>query len=101
MLLTNTDKDGAERYIEKLNRGIFNDLYIDFSDNQRIQVSVSAGIAASDIWSPDELIKQADKLMYDNKRKFYKNKRMMQGQGEITTLEEVKYNIRKTMLEQK
>ena len=92
VLLTNTCKYGAEEYLERLNNGIFNDLYINLNDKQKTQVTVSVGIASSDAYLPDELIKQADKLMYENKREFYKNKHGMQDKDGIETLKEAKYS---------
>lgn len=72
VLLTNTDEDGAQKYMAKLNNRVFRDLFIEIDDIQKFQVTVSAGISASDTCLPDEMLSKADKFMYDNKRKFYK-----------------------------
>lgn len=92
VLLTNTDKPGAEKYIEKLDRGIFNNIYINICDDRTLQVTVSAGIAASDACFPDELIREADRLMYENKREFYSKRGRLSDRNEIKTLKEAKYN---------
>ncbi len=99
ILLTNTDNNGADKYMEKLNKEVFNNLYIDLDEKQKIQVTVSAGIATSNTCLPDDLIKQADKLMYENKRTFYKSKLQIEENDEIKALKEVKYNMIDRVLE--
>ncbi|MGD9161818.1 MAG: GGDEF domain-containing protein [Desulfobacteraceae bacterium] len=73
-LLTNTDEQGAQKYLNKLNNGIFKNLFIELDNKQKLHVTISAGIAASDTCLPDELLKKADDLMYKNKREFYNSK---------------------------
>jgi PleD family two-component response regulator len=53
---------------------IFNKLYMVLNNKQKHMVTVSAGVASTDECLPDELLKQADKLMYENKKEFYKDK---------------------------
>lgn len=84
-LLTNTDEQGAQKYLDKLNNGIFKNLFIELDDKQKFHVTVSAGIAASDTCLPDELLKKADNLMYKNKREFYDKKTGLLDQEKVIT----------------
>ena len=72
ILLTNTDEYGAGKFRKRFN-DVFNELYITLNGKQHM-VTVSSGFASSDTCPPDKLIKQADKLMYENKKEFYKIK---------------------------
>lgn len=73
VLLTNTAAYGAYKFMERFNKN-FSKLSLTLNDNQKQMVTVSAGTASTDECHPDKLIKEADKLMYENKKEFYKSK---------------------------
>ncbi|NLD35244.1 MAG: GGDEF domain-containing protein [Desulfatiglans sp.] len=79
VLLTNTDDKGALKYSEKL-RHMFDEIYFDINNTEKLSVTVSAGAASTSTSLPDDLIKLADRLMYESKREFYKK----MGRSEIT-----------------
>jgi diguanylate cyclase (GGDEF)-like protein len=72
VLLTNTDDKGAISYSEKL-KHMFDEIYFDINNEERLSVTVSAGVASTSTSLPDDLIRVADRLMYENKREFYRN----------------------------
>lgn len=88
ILLTNTDSKGAQKFMQRF-CNVFNKLYLTLNGMQHM-VTVSTGVASTDTCPPDELIKQADILMYDNKKEFYKRKF---AQDEIKTLKKNGYDI--------
>jgi diguanylate cyclase (GGDEF)-like protein len=92
VLLTNTEKKGALLYIEKLNN-IFNKIYFDVNKTEKLMVTISAGVASTDICHPDELIKFADNMMYENKREFYRNRGNLEQTNRMIALNDERNNI--------
>ncbi len=72
VLLTNTDDKGALEYSEKL-KHMFDEIYFDINNAEKLLVTVSAGFASTSTTLPDDLVRLADRLMYENKREFYRN----------------------------
>ena len=99
ILLTNTDEYGAGVFLDRLNNTVFNELYMNLNDKQQHMVTISTGVASTDTCPPDELIKRADKLMYENKKEFYKNKPGTYGKNKIEALQDDGYNNRDLTLE--
>jgi diguanylate cyclase (GGDEF)-like protein len=91
VLLTNTGNKGALKYIEKL-KYIFNEIYFDINKTEKLTVSVSAGAASTDTSLPDELIKLADSMMYENKREFYRNKSRSEEINRVIALKDDSHN---------
>jgi diguanylate cyclase (GGDEF)-like protein len=71
ILLTGTSDDGAHNYIERLDKLYFADFFIEISDQVKHQVTVSMGVAGTDKFLPEDLIRTADRFMYDDKKAFY------------------------------
>ena len=72
ILLTNTGADGAGKFLDRLKNRVFNQLYMELDDKQKHPVTMSTGIASTDSYPPDDLIKVADELMYEDKKEYYK-----------------------------
>lgn len=79
VLLTSTDDKGALKYSEKL-KHMFDEIYFDINKTEKLSVTVSAGVASTSTSLPDDLVRLADSLMYENKREFYRN----MGRSEIS-----------------
>ncbi len=73
ILLTNTTDENANHFVERLQKEIFGDLTLALPDEKQFPVTVSLGMAGSDKVTPEELVKEADRLMYATKRKFYES----------------------------
>ncbi|MCK5232260.1 MAG: diguanylate cyclase, partial [Desulfobulbaceae bacterium] len=77
ILLTDCNNKGANNFIDRLTEKTFHEISIEVGENERFPVTVSFGAAGTDKYKPEELIKEADRLMYENKEAFYaKNKNL-------------------------
>ncbi len=72
ILLTGTNDENARIFVERLKERFVRDLFLAVPDQERIPVTVSLGWAGSDKYPPDELVSEADRIMYVAKRNFYK-----------------------------
>ncbi len=72
ILLPNTTEKNAKNFIERLNKEIFFNCFIDVGENEHFPVTVSFGVAGSDVHPPEMLTKEADRAMYAAKEAFYK-----------------------------
>lgn len=71
ILLKGTSDQGARKFIERLENEFFKDLFIDIVDQKRLGVTVSLGAAGTDKFPPHELIREADRFMYEAKNAYY------------------------------
>jgi diguanylate cyclase (GGDEF)-like protein len=71
ILLTGTADAGAQKFIERLQNIYFKDLFIDIGNQDKLQVSASLGAAGADRFPPQNLILEADRLMYEAKNAYY------------------------------
>ncbi len=71
ILLADTNEQGAVCLIERLNRIVFHNAFLEVGENETFPVSVSMGAAGIDRVSHDELLKTADKRMYEAKGIYY------------------------------
>lgn len=72
ILLTGTDDESARMFVERLKERFVRDLFLTAPDQERIPVTVSLGWAGSDKCAHEELVNEADRVMYEAKRNFYK-----------------------------
>jgi len=73
VLLTGSTDQDASSFVHRLQTGVFADLSISLPDGKIFPITVSMGKAATDMFPPDALLKKADRLMYANKKEFYRN----------------------------
>jgi diguanylate cyclase (GGDEF)-like protein len=73
MLLTDSNSENAEKFIRRLTKSVFKDVYIDVGDQEKFPVQVSFGSSATDIFPADALMEEADRAMYAAKEAFYRN----------------------------
>jgi diguanylate cyclase (GGDEF)-like protein len=73
VLLTGSTDQDASSFVHRLQTDVFADLSIPLPDGKIFPLTVSMGKAATDMFPPDALLKKADRLMYANKREFYRN----------------------------
>ncbi len=77
ILLADCNNEGANNFINRLTKKTFHEVSIEVGKNERFPVTVSFGAAGTDKYKPEELIKEADRTMYENKEAFYaKNKNL-------------------------
>ena len=77
ILLADCNNKGANNFIDRLTKKTFHETSIEVGENERFPVTVSFGAAGVDKHKPEDLIKEADRLMYENKEAFYaKNKNL-------------------------
>ncbi|HIJ78200.1 MAG: diguanylate cyclase [Desulfobulbaceae bacterium] len=72
IILGDCDDASAGRFVVRLQNEIFNNLTIPLPDGEKFPVTVSLGRAGSDMYPVEELVKEADRLMYLSKKEFYK-----------------------------
>ncbi|MBU0484060.1 MAG: sensor domain-containing diguanylate cyclase [Proteobacteria bacterium] len=73
ILLTDCTDHNAGEFINRLNQQVFKDVFIEVGDGEQFPVLVSLGKAGSDKFDPSEMIKEADRLMYEAKEDYYKS----------------------------
>jgi len=73
ILLTNSTDDEAGHFVARLQQQVFAGLSIPLKEGGSFPVTVSLGRAGTDRIAPDELVKEADRLMYEAKELFYRN----------------------------
>jgi diguanylate cyclase (GGDEF)-like protein len=71
ILLTGTNDDSARVFVERLKERFVRDLFLSAPDQELIPVTVSLGWAGSDKYPPEQLVNEADRIMYVAKRNFY------------------------------
>jgi diguanylate cyclase (GGDEF)-like protein len=71
ILLTGTSDEGGRKFIERLENIYFKDFFLEIGNQERIQVTVSFGAAGTDKFPPQDLIREADRLMYEAKNAYY------------------------------
>lgn len=72
ILLTGTTDENARIFVERLQERFLHELYLTISGKERIPITLSIGWAGSDKYSPEEMVNEADRIMYEAKRKFYR-----------------------------
>lgn len=73
LLLTGTTDENARIFVERLKERFLKDLTISVIGAEKIPITVSLGWAGSDKHQPSEMINEADRIMYEAKRDFYKS----------------------------
>lgn len=71
ILLTGTPDEGAHKFIKRLSNEFFKDVFLEIGDQKRLEVTVSLGAAGTDKFPLHDLIKQADRFMYEDKTAYY------------------------------
>ncbi|MFO7761902.1 MAG: diguanylate cyclase [Thermodesulfobacteriota bacterium] len=72
ILLPEAGDDAAYSFVRRMEEDVFNGVYITMEDGEHFPVAVSFGSAGSDRYSSiDRMLKEADRLMYQAKEKFY------------------------------
>jgi diguanylate cyclase (GGDEF)-like protein len=71
ILLTGTSDAGAQKFIERLDNVYFNNFFLETGNTAKFQVTVSLGAAGTDKFSPQDLIRESDRLMYIAKNAYY------------------------------
>jgi diguanylate cyclase (GGDEF)-like protein len=71
ILLTGTTDAGAQKFIERLSNVFFKNFFIETGNLDKLQVTISMGAAGADKFPPQDLIREADRLMYQAKEDFY------------------------------
>jgi diguanylate cyclase (GGDEF)-like protein len=71
ILLTGTADAGAQKFIERLENVYFNNFFIEIGNTEKLQVTVSSGAVGTDKFSPQDLIRESDRLMYKAKNAYY------------------------------
>ncbi len=75
ILLGNTDDESARDFVRRLEKDVFNNVYMDVGKGEKFPVTVSFGAAGTDVWPVEELIAAADRLMYEAKEAFYRTEK--------------------------
>lgn len=73
ILLTDSTDAEAGHFVERLQEQVFQDLTLMLPLGEPFPVTVSLGKAGSDKYAPESLVKEADRLMYAAKQKFYES----------------------------
>jgi diguanylate cyclase (GGDEF)-like protein len=75
LLLSNTTHDAAQKVVNRFVGALFSDAAIDVGDEKRFPVSVSFGACGVDVVLFEELLKEADRRMYEAKETYYENQK--------------------------
>lgn len=73
VLLTGSTDQDASSFVQRLLAGFFANPGVPLPDGKVFPLTVSMGKAATDMFPPDALLKEADHQMYAAKREFYRN----------------------------
>lgn len=72
LLLADTREEGARNLAKRFSENIFSDVAIDVGGGERFPVTLSLGVAGSDQVNHDDLLRTADKRMYEAKEEYYR-----------------------------
>ena len=72
LLVTDTREEGAHQLVRRFSTKVFENVTLDVGDNESFPVTVSMGVAGSDQIPHDDLLKVADKRMYEAKEAYYR-----------------------------
>jgi len=72
VLLTDTREDGAHQLARRFSVEVFDNVALEVGDNEFFPVTVSMGVAGSDQVPHDDLLKKADRRMYEAKDDYYR-----------------------------
>jgi diguanylate cyclase (GGDEF)-like protein len=71
VLVTDTPEEGAFLLARRFSLEVFDNITMEVGDNEFFPVTVSLGVAGSDQVSHDDLLKTADRRMYEAKEAYY------------------------------
>lgn len=71
ILLTNTGSEGAAAFIQRLKENLIQGTMVTLDDNKKFPLEISLGYAGTDEFPPEEIIKEADHRMYQEKEAYY------------------------------
>ena len=74
ILLVDANHASAEQFIARLTVKAFTEVFLPVGDGELFPVTVSFGVAGSDVFAHDMLLKEADRRMYAAKEAFYKTR---------------------------
>jgi diguanylate cyclase (GGDEF)-like protein len=73
LLLTNTTHDTAQEVVQRFVRTLFKEVTIDVGKGKQFPVTVSFGASGVDVVAPEDLLKDADRRMYESKQSYYES----------------------------
>lgn len=73
ILLANTTHASAQEVVKRFAETVFKDTVMDVGNGQKFPVTVSFGASGVDFVGPDELLKDADRRMYESKQTYYES----------------------------
>lgn len=74
ILLSDCTEEKMHLFVDRVNRDVFLDVFLEVDGGERFAVTVSLGGAATDMVPVDMLMREADRRMYEAKEIFYQNK---------------------------
>ncbi len=72
LLVTDTPEEGAHQLAMRFSMEVFDNATVEVGDNEFFPVTVSLGVAGSDHVPHDDLLKTADRKMYEAKEAYYR-----------------------------
>lgn len=73
ILLTNSTQKSAQLFAKRLHEVAFRGVTIDVGDQEKFPVTISLGASGTDAVSPEKILHDADRLMYESKKAYYAN----------------------------
>ncbi len=73
ILLTNSTNKSAQLFAKRLNEVAFRGISLKVGEDEEFPVSISLGASGTDAVSPEKILHEADKLMYEAKKAYYAN----------------------------